>query len=93
MQKKRKIPLRKCLGCRQMKPKKELIRIVRNSDGEILIDFNGKVSGRGAYICDNKECFNKVYQGRNIEKAFSQAVDSKVYMELEERFKNYDEAN
>jgi predicted RNA-binding protein YlxR (DUF448 family) len=81
--KKKKIPLRMCLGCQQMKPKKELIRIVRcAADGSIKIDSTGKLSGRGSYICHDVSCFEKAYKTKRIEKALEQKVDSEVYEQL-----------
>ncbi|MDK2798536.1 MAG: uncharacterized protein PWP27_140 [Clostridiales bacterium] len=72
-----------CLGCQEMKPKKELIRVVKNQDGEISIDFRGKKPGRGAYICNNIECFQKARKGKKFERAFSQAIDHEIYQQLE----------
>ena len=75
----KKIPMRMCLGCNEMKPKKELIRAVKSPEGEISLDFNGKKSGRGAYICRSSECFEKARKGRRFEKAFSCKIDESVY--------------
>ena len=75
----RKIPMRVCLGCGEMKPKKELVRIVRSPEGEISLDLTGKKSGRGAYICRSSECFAKARKGRRFEKTFSCMIDEKVY--------------
>ena len=66
----KKIPMRQCLGCREMKPKKELIRAVRSADGSISLDFKGKASGRGAYVCPNGECLKKAIKSKAFEKAF-----------------------
>lgn len=83
MLKKKKIPLRMCLGCQEMKPKKELIRIVRAAqDGEVKIDLTGKLAGRGAYICKNPECLEKAYKAKRIEKALEQNIDADVYETL-----------
>jgi predicted RNA-binding protein YlxR (DUF448 family) len=80
MQKVKKVPLRKCLGCQEMKPKKELIRIVRTAhNGEIKIDLTGKLAGRGAYICKNSDCLEKAYKAKRIEKALEQSVGPEVY--------------
>ena len=75
----KKIPMRMCLGCNEMKPKKELIRVVKSPEGEISLDFTGKKSGRGAYICRNIECFNKARKARRFEKAFSCRIDDDIY--------------
>lgn len=74
-----KIPMRMCLGCNEMKPKKELMRVVKSSDGLISLDFTGKKNGRGAYICKSSECFNKARKTRRIEKSFSCRIDDGVY--------------
>lgn len=79
----KKIPMRKCLVCGEMKPKKELIRVVRPPDGEIAADMTGKKSGRGAYICRSKECIALARKQRRLEKAFSCKVEDAVYDELE----------
>lgn len=65
----KKIPLRMCLGCNEMKPKRDLIRIVKSSEGEVSLDFTGKKSGRGAYICRNADCFRKAKKARRFEKS------------------------
>lgn len=79
----KKIPMRMCLGCNEMKPKKEMIRVVKSADGDISLDFTGKKSGRGAYICKNMECFQSARKARRFEKSFSCKIDSKVYEEME----------
>lgn len=86
--KQKKIPLRKCNGCGEQKEKRELVRIVKNADGEISLDLTGKAAGRGAYICPNAECLQKARKAKRIEKAFECAVPSKVYDKLEEQLKN-----
>ncbi len=68
-----------CLGCNEMKPKKELIRVVKSPDGEISLDFTGKKSGRGAYICRSGECFEKARKARRFEKSFSCRIDESIY--------------
>lgn len=75
----KKIPMRMCLGCGEMKPKKELIRVVKPPEGEICLDFTGKKSGRGAYICRSRECFDKARKGRIFEKSFSCRIEENVY--------------
>ena len=77
--KQKKIPMRMCLGCNEMKPKKELIRVVKSPEGEISLDFKGKAAGRGAYICRSTECFEKARKARRFEKAFSCKIDDSVY--------------
>ena len=81
----KKIPMRQCLGCREMKPKKELIRVVRSPDGEqISLDFNGKAPGRGAYVCPDPDCLKKAMKSRALERAFSAAIPPEIYEHLEQ---------
>jgi predicted RNA-binding protein YlxR (DUF448 family) len=77
-QKNKKVPERKCVGCGEVKAKKELIRIVRTPGGEILLDESGKLSGRGAYICPKKECFEKAMKARRLEKSLETAISEEV---------------
>ena len=79
----KKIPLRQCLGCREMKPKRELIRVVRSPEGEISLDFHGKKPGRGAYLCPSPECFKRIRKSRALERAFSLPIPEEVYNTLE----------
>lgn len=79
-----KTPQRMCVGCGEMKPKKELVRVVKTAEGEISLDRTGKKNGRGAYICDCKECLLKAEKARRFEKAFSCAVPKEVYEALME---------
>ena len=79
----KKIPMRKCLGCNEMKPKKELIRAVKSPAGEISIDLTGKKSGRGAYICPDKACLKKARKGKRLEKALETAIPDSVYDAME----------
>lgn len=78
----RKIPMRQCLGCREMKPKRELIRVVKNQSGEISIDPVGKKPGRGAYICPTDECLGKAVKTRALERAFSSKIDDGIFQQL-----------
>ncbi len=75
----KKIPMRKCLGCNEMRPKRELIRAVKSPEGEISLDLTGKKSGRGAYICPNKSCFDKARKGKRIERALETQIPDSVY--------------
>lgn len=86
--KKRKIPLRKCVGCNEQKNKKELIRIVKNKEGEINIDFTGKAHGRGAYICPNEECLKSAQKKKSLNRAFQQEVPMDIYERLIEELNN-----
>ena len=83
MQKPRKIPQRQCLGCREMKNKKDLIRVVRSPEGGISLDFKGKKPGRGAYVCPEPACLAKAKKSRALERAFSTAIPAEVYDLLE----------
>ena len=75
----KKIPMRQCLGCREMKPKKELIRVVRSPEGNISLDFRGKASGRGAYVCPNSQCLKKAIKTKALERAFSTQIPPDIY--------------
>lgn len=75
----RKIPMRKCAGCEQMKEKRELIRVVHTPNNEVLIDFSGKKSGRGVYICKNKDCFLQAQKKKGLERSLKCSVSSEVY--------------
>lgn len=80
----KKIPLRQCLGCREMKPKRELIRVVRSPEGEISLDFKGKAPGRGAYICPAPACLKQAIKAKALERAFSTQIPEAVYEKLNE---------
>lgn len=81
----RKVPIRRCTGCGEGKPKKELVRIVRNQEGEISLDLTGKKPGRGAYICANAACLAKARKARRLENAFGTQIPSQVYELLEQQ--------
>lgn len=85
MAKPRKAPQRMCVGCREMKSKKELIRIVRTPDGNIEIDPTGKQAGRGAYICPDTECLERAVRGKNLQKALQNEVSVAIIADLRER--------
>lgn len=78
----KKIPLRKCVGCHESKPKKELIRIVRSSEGEISVDATGKKQGRGAYICPSEACLKKALKAKAFDKTFEAKVPDEIYSKL-----------
>ena len=75
----RKIPLRKCIGCGEMKDKRQLVRVVRNKEGEISVDLYGKKPGRGAYICRSTECLDKAQKAKRLERAFSAQIEPEIY--------------
>lgn len=79
----RKVPMRKCLGCGEMKPKKELVRIVRSKDGEVSLDLTGKKPGRGAYLCRDKACFKKARKAKRAENALEVSISQELYDSME----------
>jgi predicted RNA-binding protein YlxR (DUF448 family) len=83
-QKPKKIPMRQCLGCNAHKPKKEMIRVVRLPDGGVVLDLKGKVSGRGAYICPDKNCFKKARKSKRIENTLECEIREDIYDAMEE---------
>ncbi len=83
--KNKKVPMRTCVGCRESKPKKELIRMV-NSDGEVLIDRTGKANGRGIYLCDSKECFQKALKKKAISRGLDLALTDE---KMDQLFKDF----
>lgn len=78
----KKTPMRKCVGCGEMKPKKELVRIVKSPEGEVSMDLTGKKNGRGTYICKDPECLKKARKGQRLERAFEMKIDPAVYEAL-----------
>ena len=80
----KKVPMRKCTGCGEMKPKKELVRIVKSPEGEISVDLTGKKSGRGAYICRSGQCLETAKKANRLSRAFECAVPPEVYDRLAE---------
>ena len=79
----KKIPQRQCMGCRERKAKRELIRVVRCTDGEVRLDFGGKMNGRGAYICPNPECLKKVRKSKALDRSLEVTIPETVYDRLE----------
>ena len=82
----KKSPQRMCIACREMRDKRELIRIVRSPEGEISLDFTGRKNGRGAYVCKNRDCILKCRKSNALSRAFSTQVDAEVYDKLLEEF-------
>ena len=82
----KKIPMRMCIACHEMKPKKEMLRIVKPKEGDIAIDFTGKPAGRGAYISDDPNCIKKLKKARLLNKVFSAEIPQEVYEKIEEEF-------
>ncbi len=79
----KKIPQRMCLGCNEMKEKRDLIRVVKSKEGEISLDLTGKKAGRGAYICNNKECLIAARKARRFEKSFSCKIEDEIFLAME----------
>lgn len=86
----KKLPLRQCAGCREMKAKNELVRVVRSPEGEISLDFRGKAPGRGVYVCPNLTCLQRAQKARALERSLNTAIPPEVYTALEERMVNHD---
>lgn len=84
----KKIPQRMCTGCMEMKPKKELIRVVRNSEGKVSIDRTGKMPGRGAYVCKNIQCFEKAYKSKKFDRNLETKISDETYNKLKEEISN-----
>lgn len=80
----KKIPLRRCNGCMEMKPKKELVRVVKNKEGEISLDLTGKKAGRGAYVCRDSDCLKKARKARRFEKEFACKIPEEIFDIMEE---------
>ena len=87
MNRNKKSPMRKCVGCQEMKNKKEMIRIIRTAENECMLDATGKRNGRGAYICPRKECFDRAVKSRGLERSFKQAIPEEVYESLEKEMR------
>ncbi len=88
----KKIPMRKCLGCNEMKPKRELIRVVKSPEGEISLDLTGKKSGRGAYICPDRACFEKARKTKRFERNLETPIPEDVYEAMANELKDCGEA-
>ncbi len=78
----KKIPMRQCVGCRAMKAKKELVRVVRSPEGEISLDFRGKAPGRGAYVCPQAECLRRAIKSRALERGLDCQIPQEIYDQL-----------
>ena len=86
----KKIPLRQCIGCGEMKSKKEMIRVIKTAEDQILLDATGRKHGRGAYLCPSMECFKKAVKGRGLERSFKMAIPREVYETLEKEMEEID---
>ncbi len=84
----KKIPLRQCIGCGEMKGKKEMMRVLRTAEGEICLDTTGKKNGRGAYLCKSGECLKMARRNKGLERSFKMSIPNEVYDSLEKEFEN-----
>lgn len=82
----KKIPLRQCVGCGEMKGKKEMMRVIKTAEGEIVLDVTGKKNGRGAYVCLSKECLKKARKNKGLERSFRMSIPNEIYEKLEKEF-------
>lgn len=88
--KNKKIPLRQCIGCREMKPKRDLLRILRTPEGELMLDDTGKKNGRGAYLCRDIQCFAKAKKSRALERSFQMSIGQEIYERLEREWEGFE---
>ena len=87
----KKIPMRQCVGCGEMKSKKEMMRILKTAEGDIVLDVTGKKNGRGAYLCKSDECLKKARKTKGIERSFKMSIPAEVYDNLEKEFAESEE--
>ena len=87
----KKIPMRMCVSCREMQPKKELVRVVRTPEGAVILDATGRANGRGAYLCKKSACLEKAIKSRALERALENKIDSETYDTLRAQFAQYHE--
>ena len=87
----KKIPMRQCIGCGGMKGKKEMVRILKTPEGEIVLDITGKKNGRGAYLCREKECLVRARKSKGLERSFKMSIPNEVYENLEKEFDAFHE--
>lgn len=86
----KKVPMRQCIGCQEMKSKKEMIRVIRTPEGEICIDITGRKNGRGAYVCRDLACLKKAAKNHGIERSLKMQIPEDVYLRLEEEMSDID---
>ena len=87
----KKVPQRQCSGCGEMKSKRDLIRVLKTTDGQITIDATGRKNGRGAYLCPSMDCFKKAVKGKGLERSFKMAIPKEVYESLEKEMEQLDQ--
>ena len=86
----KKVPLRQCVGCGEMKGKKDMMRVLKTAEGDICLDTTGKKNGRGAYVCKNAECLKLARKNKGLERSFKMSIPKEVYNALAEEFENLD---
>ena len=86
----KKIPLRQCVGCREMKSKRELIRVIKTPEDQVVLDANGKKNGRGAYLCPDRDCLMKARRSKGLERSLKITIPEEIYDKLEEEMKQLD---
>ena len=86
----KKVPQRQCIGCGEMKSKKEMMRVLRTTENEIVLDMTGKKNGRGAYLCNSMECLKKARKSKGLERSFKMSIPSEIYDSLEKEFEEFE---
>ena len=86
----KKIPMRQCIGCGEMKPKKEMLRVIKTAEEEIMLDTTGRKNGRGAYLCPNSECLKKAIKGTGLERSFKMSIPKDVYEILTKEMEEFE---
>lgn len=87
----RKIPMRQCIGCGEMKSKREMMRVLRTTEGEIVLDVTGRKNGRGAYLCKSSQCLQKAVKSKGLERALKTAIPAEIYENLEKEMEQFAE--
>ena len=86
----KKIPMRLCIGCGEMKSKKEMMRVLRTTENEIVLDMTGKKNGRGAYLCKSMDCLKKARKSKGLERSFKMSIPNEIYDSLEKEFEEFE---
>lgn len=86
----KKVPQRQCIGCGEMRGKKEMMRVLRTTENEIVLDITGKKNGRGAYLCKSMECLKKARKGKGLERSFKMSIPGEIYDSLEKEFEEFE---
>lgn len=89
----KKIPVRQCVGCQEMKSKKEMMRIIKTAENELLFDLTGRMNGRGAYVCPDGECLKKARRNKGLERSFKMSIPDGVYDSLEKEYEEHVRGN